>query len=174
MKAVALALFLAGGAPARPPLECPAGTERRGAAPTDGYEEWCEGKNPYGQGWRHGPARTYYDDGGLWVEERFREGERDGPFVEYHRNGRKAREGAFSRGRKVGRWTISSESGQVEESSDWRDGVPDGPFAAFWPDGTRKTDGRYCGGVQCGRWRTFDAAGRELGSVDYGEQSSTP
>ncbi len=174
MKVVALALLLANGAPARAPLEGPAGAERRGAAPTDGYAEWCEAKDPHGQGWRHGPSRTYYDDGGLWIEERFREGERDGPSVEYHRNGRKAREGAWARGRKIGRWTISSESGQIEEVTQWRDGLPDGPFAAFWPDGTRKVEGQYCAGVQCGRWRTFDAAGRELGSAEYGQQSSTP
>jgi antitoxin component YwqK of YwqJK toxin-antitoxin module len=169
--ALAPVLALALGAA---PLACPTGTERRGAAPTDGYEEWCEGKDPYGRPRRHGPARTWYDDGALWTEETFREGDRDGPFVEYHRNGGKAREGTFARGRKTGRWAIFRESGQVEEVSGFRDGVADGPFTAYWPGGAVRTLGRHCGGAQCGRWRTFGEDGRELGSVEYGEQSSTP
>jgi antitoxin component YwqK of YwqJK toxin-antitoxin module len=156
------------------PLSCPPGTERRGAAPPDDFAEWCEGKDDAGQPRREGPSRTWYDDGALWTEQAFREGEPDGPFVERHRNGRKAREGTYARGRKVGRWSVWFESGGREEESTFRDGVPDGPFTAFWPNGAVRTEGRRCGGAQCGRWRTYDDAGRELGAVDYGEQSSRP
>jgi antitoxin component YwqK of YwqJK toxin-antitoxin module len=156
------------------PLACPPGAERRGAAPPEGYEEWCEAKDPEGRPWRHGPARTYYDDGGRWTEVSFREGKRDGPFAEYHRGGRKAREGAYARDERDGRWTIWSPTGAVEEESSWRRGVQDGPFAAYWPSGEVRTTGRHCGGAQCGRWRTFDESGRELGSVEYGELRDAP
>ena len=78
---IALALLLLLAAP--PPLACPKGAERRGAAPPEGFAEWCEGKDVAGRPRREGPSRTYYDDGGLWVEERWSEGERDGPFVEW-------------------------------------------------------------------------------------------
>jgi len=157
-----------------PPLDCPAGAERRGAAPPKGYEEYCEGKDPAGTPRREGPARIYYDDGRIWVEEAFRAGQRDGPFVEWHRNGAKAREGAFARGAKTGRWTVWWDSGQVEEESEWTAGVPDGRFVAFWSTGARRTEGRHCGGAQCGTWKTFDQAGKLLGSVDYGEQKLAP
>jgi hypothetical protein len=165
---------IVGGGSAPAPLSCPGGTERRGAAPPEGFEVWCEGKDPAGGPLREGPARIYYDDGSLWIEEAFREGRRDGPFVEWHRNGAKAREGTFARGAKAGKWTLWRESGQVEEESDWRDGVPHGRFIAFWPSGEHRTEGRHCGGAQCGTWRTFDEAGKLLGSVDYGEQSVRP
>lgn len=173
MIALVAALTLAAG-PAPSALRCPPGAELRGEAPPDGLEQWCEAPDPAGRPRREGPARTWYDGGAPRTEESFREGERHGPFVEYHRNGRKAREGAHDRGRKSGRWTIWFESGQVEEESAWRGGVPDGPFASFWPGGARRTTGRHCGGAQCGRWVTFDERGRELGAVDYGEQSDRP
>jgi antitoxin component YwqK of YwqJK toxin-antitoxin module len=163
-------------ASALPPLSCPAGTERKGGAPPDGYEEWCEARPPEtgGAKRREGPARVYYDDGRIWVEERFAAGQRDGPFVEWHRNGKKAREGRFVQGAKDGRWTVWRDTGLVEEASSWRAGVPDGPFAAYWPTGKTRTEGRHCGGAQCGKWNTYDEGGRLLGSVDYGEQKGSP
>ncbi|HTN52038.1 MAG TPA: hypothetical protein VML50_06515 [Anaeromyxobacter sp.] len=170
MSALLLALLLAG----TPPLTCPPGHERRGAAPTDGYAQWCEGVDPYGNGWRDGPARTWYDDGAPWIEETWREGERDGPFLELHRNGKKAREGAFVHGRKAGRWRTWYESGELEEDSWFVGGVRQGEFASYFPNGRRRTLGRHCGGAQCGRWRTFSEDGREVGTVDYGEQTATP
>jgi antitoxin component YwqK of YwqJK toxin-antitoxin module len=159
---------------AAPPLVCPKGTELRGAAPPDGFEAWCEGKDPYGRGRREGPARTWYDDGAPWVEQSFRAGILDGPFLERHRNGKLAREGAYAQGRKVGTWRIHRESGALEEESEWRDGMPHGRFAAWWPSGAPRTEGRYCGGAQCGRWRTFDQEGKPVGEVDYGEQRLVP
>lgn len=156
------------------PVACPAGTELRGAAPFDGYEVWCEGPDAFGRPRREGPARTWYDDGAVRTEERFREGQRDGAFVEYHRNGRKAREGAYARGQRTGRWVVWHETGAPEEEAAFRDGVRDGPFTAWWPEGKVRTRGRHCGGAQCGRWVTFDRDGRELGAVDYGEQRDRP
>ncbi len=165
---VALALAAA------PPLECPAGAVRRGAPPPDDLAEWCEREDPLGRARRDGPARTWYDDGGLWLEERWKDGDRDGPSVERHRNGRKAREGAFAAGRKTGRWTTWLESGAVAEEATWRDGLLHGPFTTWHANGAKRAEGRYCGGVQCGVWRTWDEAGRELGAVEYGEASLVP
>ncbi len=170
--ALALAAVLAGAAP---PLACPGGTEHRGAAPPDAFEEWCEAKDPAGgPARREGPSRTWYDDGSRWVEATWRSGQQHGPFVEWHRNGVKAREGAFADGRKTGRWMTWRDSGRVEEEGDWRDGVPHGHFGSFWPNGKPRTDGRYCGGAQCGTWRTWDDSGREIGRIDYGEQTLVP
>jgi antitoxin component YwqK of YwqJK toxin-antitoxin module len=171
---IALAIAAALAALPPPALGCPQGAVARGAAPPEGHEEWCEGTDAAGRARRDGPARTFYDDGGLWIEERFREGLRDGPFLERHRNGRPARAGSFARGARTGRWTIHFDSGAVAEESQWKDGVLHGPFVSFWPGGNRRAEGRHCGGAQCGTWRTFDEAGEELGAVEYGEQSLAP
>jgi len=172
IRAAILALALALVGP--PPLECPKGTERRGASPPDDFEIWCDGKDPYGQPRREGPSRTWYDDGAPWIERVFHEGIVDGPFRERHRNGKVAREGTYAMGRKVGTWRLYYESGAPEEESEWRDGMPHGRFVAWWPTGAIRSTGRHCGGAQCGRWQTFDAQGKPLGEVDYGEQRLTP
>lgn len=172
--AAALAAWAALAVPAAPPLACPPGTERKGEGPPDGVEEWCEGKDPYGRGRREGPARSWYDGGGLRVTQAFHEGIVDGAFREHHRNGKVAREGTYATGRKVGTWRVYFESGTLEEESEWRDGVAHGRFAAWWPSGARRTEGRRCGGAQCGRWRTFDGDGKPLGEMDYGEQGLAP
>ena len=153
---------------------CPEGTTRVGAPPPDDFALWCERPGLDGRPRREGAAKTWYDDGALRLEESWRDGERDGPFVEYHRNGRKAREGAWAMGRKDGTWTIWFEDGTVEEVSTWRAGIADGPFVAYHRSGSKRVEGRHCGGAQCGTWRTFDERGREIGSVRYEEQASTP
>jgi hypothetical protein len=69
------------------PIDCPPGTALKGGAPPDGFEAWCLGRpDAYGNPRRHGPARAWYDDGGLHVEETWAEGRREGAYVEYHRD----------------------------------------------------------------------------------------
>jgi antitoxin component YwqK of YwqJK toxin-antitoxin module len=169
--ALALALALA---LSTAPLECPPGTEHRGLGPPEGFEEWCEGKDDAGRPRREGPARRYYDDGDLFIEEHYRGGERDGAFVERYRGGAKAREGSYTRGAKTGLWTVWSALGAREEEAEFKDGVPHGRFTAFWPTGAKKTEGRRCGGAQCGSWRSWDDRGHLVGSGDYAESSLTP
>jgi antitoxin component YwqK of YwqJK toxin-antitoxin module len=156
------------------PLQCPPGTERRGAPPPDGIEEWCESRDPAGQPQREGPARTWYDDGTPWVEESYAAGLRQGRFVERHRNGRIACEGAYAKGSKEGRWTIWFESGGKEEEASFRAGILDGPFAAWHRSGAKRAEGRHCGGAQCGVWKTWDADGHLLGTIEYGELRVSP
>lgn len=169
--AIATGLLL-GAAPA---LVCPPGTEHRGAAPLEGYEEWCETpKVDERPAKREGPARTYYDDGQVWVESAYHDGRLHGPYVEYHRGGRKAREGGYEQGDRTGRWTFFFEDGTKEEESGWTKGFPDGPFSNYWRNGKLRTEGRRCRGVQCGKWRSFDEDGRLTGSVEYGEQRAEP
>ncbi len=170
---ILLALVLALAAPPHP-LVCPPGTQRAGAQPMEGFDEWCEAPAPDGRPRREGPARTYYDDGSLWVEATYHEGLLDGPFVERYRGGRKARQGSYQAGARSGAWTFFYEDGTVEEESSWTKGVPDGPFADYWPSGKPRSVGRRCLGSQCGRWRSYDEAGRLIGSVEYGDQRAAP
>lgn len=167
------ALLLA--APPAPPVECPAGTALRGAAPPDDVEAWCEGRpDAFGRPRRHGPSRTWYEDGTLRTEEHWHEGKRDGRFVEYHRNGRKAREGTYRLDDKVGTWTIWFEDGALEERSEWVANVPHGRAATWHRGGARRSEGRYCMGAQCGTWTTWDERGREQGRVEFGVMSTQP
>lgn len=157
------------------PLDCPAGTVLEGGAPPELFEAWCAGRpDAFGTPRRHGPARRWYDDGALRVEERWVEGQRDGPYVEYHRNGKPARAGTYQRDDKVGTWTTWYEDGGLEERSDFARNVPHGPFAAWRRGGLKRSEGRHCLGAQCGTWITYDERGREAGRAEFGEQRAAP
>ena len=165
-----LALLLAAA-----PLDCPPGTALAGGGPPELFEAWCLGRpDAYGRPRRHGPARSWYDDGALRVEERWVEGRRDGTFVEYHRNGKQARRGSYAGDDKVGTWTIWYEEGGLEERSDFLRNVPHGPFTAWHRNGQKRLEGRHCLGAQCGPWTSYDEQGRKIGQVEFGEQRSAP
>lgn len=170
---IALAVLALLAAPP-PPLECPAGTELQGARPMEGFEEYCAGRQLDGKLRREGPARSYYDDGSVWVEARYHDGVLDGPFVERYRTGQVARQGAYQAGGRVGAWRFFHEDGTLQEESSWRKGVQDGPFRSFWPGGKPRSEGRHCLGVQCGEWRSFDQAGRLEGRIEYGTFREEP
>ncbi len=172
MIALAVTAALLGAAP--PPLACPAGTEHRGARPLEAYEEYCVELQLDGKERREGPSVTYYDDGSVWAERGYHQGELDGPYRERHRNGRIAREGAYAAGRKVGTWRTQAEDGTLLEESSYRDGHLDGTFTDFWPGGRPRTRGRYCHGVQCGVWQSFDEQGSPRGSIEYDEPRAEP
>ena len=169
MTGLALALALSAA-----PLECPPGTEHRGLGPPEGFEEWCEGKDDAGRPRREGPARRYYDDGDVFIEEHYRAGERDGAFVEATAAARRRARAATRTARRRGSGRSGPRSGAREEEAEFKDGVPHGRFTAFWPTGAKKTEGRRCGGAQCGPWRSWDNRGSLVGSGEYGEPSLTP
>ena len=153
---------------------CPAGTQRAGAAPPEGFETWCEKPDELPLTRRHGPARAWYDDGGLARASTFVRGRLDGEFWEWHRNGNPARAGSYRDGEREGTWTLWRESGSREELCDYLHGARHGRFATWWPNGQRRAEGRYCHDLQCGTWTTWDEEGRELGKIQYEEIRGTP
>jgi antitoxin component YwqK of YwqJK toxin-antitoxin module len=168
---LALALPLPGAAA---DLACPAGAALAGAAWPEGQEQWCEKPDDAGRPQRHGPQRSWYDDGGPQSASSWKMGRLDGHFVEYHRNGRKAREGDWRDGEKEGRWTVWFEDGKPAEEAGYEKGILHGRFSTFFPGGGKRVEGRYCHGIQCGRWTTWDEGGRELGRMEHEEIRSAP
>lgn len=155
-------------------FRCPAGAERVGAAPPEGFEAWCELPDEVPERRRHGPALTWYDDGGLARSATLDHGRLDGPFMEWHRNGKPAVAGRYRADLRDGTWTLWFESGQREEECAYERDLRNGPFAAWWPNGRPRTRGRHCRGLQCGTWTTWDEAGRALGTATYDEIRATP
>jgi hypothetical protein len=152
---------------------CPRGTERVGAPPPEGYETWCE-RPDVPPPRREGPARTWYDDGGLAKASEWKGGKLDGPYLEWHRNGKLARAGSYRADEREGTWTLWSESGAKEEEATYARNELHGPFGTWWPNGRRRVEGRHCRGLQCGKWITWDEQGHELGKMTYEEIRGTP
>ena len=169
---IALAvLALAAGA-----LECPQGTTRAGEPPPSGNAEWCERPGPDGKPRRHGPARDYYDGEALLVHvaSTWKDGQLEGPWVEFHRDGTKAVEGRYRDGEKDGPWTYWYEGGNMEEEVTFDVGRRHGRFVQWWRGGRKRTEGRFCFGLQCGTWTTWNEEGALLGTITYEEIRSRP
>lgn len=156
------------------PLVCPPGTLPAGQPPPLGNAEWCEGPGRNGERKRQGPAREYYDVDLIHVESNWRDGHLDGPWVELHRDGRKAIEGRYRGGEKHGAWTYWYEGGAREEEVSFDMGRRHGPFVQWWRNGKKRTEGTFCHGLQCGRWITWDEDGKELGEIRYEQIRDRP
>ncbi|MHC4260015.1 MAG: toxin-antitoxin system YwqK family antitoxin, partial [Planctomycetota bacterium] len=61
----------------------------------------------------------WYRNGQLYVTETLVNGLVDGPFVSYYRSGVKLREGAYSKGDRVGKWIRYNEDGSVSKIEDY-------------------------------------------------------
>ncbi len=114
--------------PAPPPLPvetdpyaCPKGTEKRGAAPPDGHELWCER-----DGHKDGPYRKWFDDPGerLAIQGAYVDGKRDGMWRAWYSSGARKNEGAF------------------------KDGAPDGHHLGWNEDGKKILDVTYDNGKE--------------------------
>lgn len=161
MNAILLAVLAAA------PLVCPPGSLPAGQPPPFGNAEWCEGPDRTGAKKRQGPAREYYDVDLIHVESNWRDGQLDGPWVERHRDGRKAIEGRYRGGEKHGPWTWWYEDGSKEEEVSFDMGRRHGSFVQWWRNGKKRTEGTFCHGLQCGRWITWAEDGKELGEIQY-------
>jgi antitoxin component YwqK of YwqJK toxin-antitoxin module len=149
---VFLALLLAAK-----PLVCPPGSLPAGKPPPFGNAEWCEGPDGSGAAKRQGPGRDYYELDLVHVEATWRNGQLDGPWVQFHRP-----------------WTYWFESGQVAEEVGFDMGKRHGRFVQWWPGGKKRTEGSFCFGLQCGRWVTWNEEGSELGTIVYEQIRAKP
>ncbi len=156
------------------PLACPPGTVPAGRPPPAGNAEWCEGPDGKGATRRQGPAREWYEVEVVHVKSTWRDGVLDGPWVELHRDGRKAVEGAYRAGERHGTWRWWYEDGRPEEEVAFDMGRRHGRFAQWWKNGNRRVEGRFCFGLQCGRWITWAEDGKELGTIQYEEIRGKP
>ena len=96
--------------PYRP--DCPSGTERRGAEPPEGFEEWC--------------ARVGRDAG-----------IKHGWYSEWYPSGRPANAGAFEDGLRIGVWTRWYPSGKKRVQAEFRRGLQHGKLMSWDEQGNQ-------------------------------------
>lgn len=169
-------------------VDCPAGTESRGAAPPVALESYCLRRTDAGAV-RHGPYRQWFSDGTVRAEGTFSDGERDGSFTEYHEDGFPKAVTTFSRGVRDGKWRTFHPGGALEAEGTYDDGKKSGLATFYWPEGTKKAEGTwrddvkvgestnwypdgtlqssgaYVAGNKHGEWIDVDAAGVEVKST---------
>jgi hypothetical protein len=110
--------------PFRP--DCPAGAEREGAIPPDGFKEWCE-KTGRERGIKHGWHATFYP------------------------NGRPESAGEYRDGLRVGVWTRWYESGAKRVQAEFKEGLQHGRLISWNERGVRLGEQHYADGDLIGK-----------------------
>lgn len=87
--------------------------------------------------------RTYYPDGTIWSEMTKKDGVLDGPYIVYHRNGKK------------------------ELSVNYVNGVVEGLYTTFYYKGVRKEETMYVNGIREGESRTYNDFGNPEKEMFY-------
>ena len=76
---------------------------------------------------RQGPARYWYEEGGLREEGVYINDTWHGDYVAYYRSGQKSQEGAYQVGKRTGSWRSYHEDGTVSMEQTYQNGLLDGP-----------------------------------------------
>jgi antitoxin component YwqK of YwqJK toxin-antitoxin module len=113
---------------------CPPGDTKRGAAPPNGQELWCQ-KLVDGH-----PVK-------------------DGPFIAYADGGTRMIEGSYRDGVQEGEWTTWYETGQRSAIDHYHRGVQDGLHVSWYANRQKAIEGNYRAGKREGVWTRWDPSG---------------
>ncbi len=137
----------------------------------------------YRAGNQHGPQKTWWPNGQLFLDEKYVDGRADGEQIAYAQDGKviarwtlkmgtgtmtywddeghKSGETGYVDGRAQGASTSYYPSGKVQTKERFIDGDVDGPSVDFWENGQPRERGTYARGNQVGDWSTFDEHGAQ-------------
>ena len=73
----------------------------------------------------------------------FRNGGKEGPWVEYQDNGQLSYEGTYKDGIQEGPWVQYYEDGQLSYKGTYKVGKEDGPWVHYYPNGQLSDKGTY-------------------------------
>jgi antitoxin component YwqK of YwqJK toxin-antitoxin module len=100
-------------------------------------------------GRRDGAWVEYYQNGLLAAKGDYKDGEKEGPWVTYHQNGQLSGKGDFKNGVWDGPWVWYYYNDQLYMRGDFKGGEWDGPWVGYWMDGTKADfSGTYRNGVK--------------------------
>ena len=90
----------------------------------------------------------YWHDGQLEEKGDYKNGEKDGPWVESFLFGFGQKEGDYKNGLEEGPWIWHYETGELWQKGDYKDGKREGPWVTYNKDGTKDDEesGIYRGG----------------------------
>ena len=90
---------------------------------------------------------------------RIKDGEKDGPWVRYLKNGQLLWKGTWKDGKKDGPWVSHYENGQLRYERTYKDGILDGPWVRYHDNGQLSYEGTYKDGERDGPWVSFNKDG---------------
>ena len=96
------------------------------------------------------------------IQGTFRNGEKDGPWVEYHDNGQLSWKATYKNGKLDGPSVSSHDNGQVFRERNYKNGKLDGPWVRYHDNGQLRWEGTVKDGKREGPWVYYN----EDGAVD--------
>lgn len=127
-------------------LQCPSGTQRH------------EGKN-------EGKRSVFCVR--LGGGQSFGEPVLHGPYLEFHKNGQKALEGAYDNGASNGRWAFYDEKGQKTGETEFLRGTYNGVRVEYRAPGVKKFEENWQRGSLHGASTKFDEKGQKLHEAQF-------
>lgn len=108
--------------------------------------------------WPSGGRRAEYE---VAHDDEGRE-EKHGPYRSWHENGELEAEGAFEHGKENGAWIFRHPDGTTAASGHYADALKSGTWETFYPGGRPESKGAWVRGARDGRWSFW----REDGTKD--------
>ena len=82
----------------------------------------------------------------------FKNGKKDGPWVDYWDNGHLFSKGNYKNNLREGAWILYYSNGQLWSKDNYKNGVPEGPYVSYYDNGQLNKKGDFMNGKQEGRW----------------------
>jgi antitoxin component YwqK of YwqJK toxin-antitoxin module len=124
-------------------------------------------QGPFKDGVKDGPWVEYWENGRLKRKGDYTDGDLDGPWVYYHDNGQLWTKGDLKDGELDGPWVEYHENGQLWSERDWKDGKIDGPWVEYYDNGQLRSEGDYKDGEKDGPWVYYHELGQLWRKGDY-------
>jgi len=148
---------------------CPAGSTLKGAVPPKGSETWCADS----AGKKQGPATKWYENGKLFKNGWYKDGELDGLVVSFYPTGQLREQVAFAAGKQDGiarRWHLN---GAKQAEAHYKAGKEDGIVRSWYENGTLRQRVRMTAGKPVGKLDEWYPNGKRKRTAFYadGKQS---
>ncbi|HBH07297.1 MAG TPA: hypothetical protein DDX92_11920 [Flavobacteriales bacterium] len=120
-------------------------------------------------GLKQGPWIEYYREGEKRAEGEYLDGARIGAWKFFHLNGKIAQKGKYKEGGKAhGRWVWYFDNGMVLKEENYRKGLEDGDFTEYDSTGNELVRGSYIDGLEDGEWWVIEGDYRHEGAYIEG------
>lgn len=120
--------------------------------------------------------KFYGTDGALMLEEKYKNGKKDGLSTKYYRTGSPVESVEYKDDVQHGIWTRYNPKGVKIEMAKYENGERNGYYVSYYPNMKVEIKGQYAGNLPTGKWEFYDVNGKLKETIVYrnGKPVSTP
>lgn len=103
--------------------------------------------------------RTWFFNGKLEKDARYRNGVLHGAYQDFWHNGQRKSAGGYVDGRREGPWEFYFNAYSVASEGAYKDGLKEGPWNDFFENGELRAQGEFRAGREIGTWKRWAPKG---------------